>query len=89
MLKREQAKALKVIQKCLSTEFKFIDVKSVDMIPDLSDIILYSKKYIVKAKFVNDGTNYIHIKFENTDGFIYEFFCNNYIWFIKAFSFDK
>lgn len=80
--------ALDLIKKNLTTDFRNVYIKSVEMIPDLSDIILYSKSYAVKAKLENENSNLIHIKLENVEGSVFEWFVEDYDWFLKTFSFN-
>lgn len=80
--------ALDTIKKYLTTEFRNITITSVELIPDLSDIILYSKSYAIKAKFEDEESYLIHLKLENVEGFVFEWFTNEYEWFLKIFSFE-
>ena len=77
--------ALDIVKKNLTTEFRNIRIKSVELIPDLSDIILYSRSYVIKAKLENNESNTIHIKLENVEGFVFEWFTENYDWFLDTF----
>ena len=79
--------ALDTIKENLTTEFRNMRLNSIEMIPDLSDIILYSRSYAIKARFEDESCKLIHIKLENVEGSVFEWFVEDYDWFIKTFSF--
>lgn len=80
-----QKQCFEVIKENLSDEFRFVDVARFDNLSDLSDMILYGNKSRVKAKI--DKSKAIHIKIEDLNGFVFEGFTTNYLWFLRTFSF--
>lgn len=80
-----QKQCFEVIKQNLSDKFRFIDVARFENLSDLSDMILYGNQSRIKARI--DGSNAIHIRIEDLNGFVFEAFTTNYKWFLNTFSF--
>lgn len=80
-----QQKSFNIIKENLSDSFRVIEVKKMQNIAELSDMIIYGISSQVKARI--DESNSIHIRIENINGFIFEGFTENYNWFLETFSF--
>jgi len=83
--KRLQEESLALIKQHLSDEFKHLILIEINNIIELSDMILFGVHTEIKARI--DESNFIHIKIEDINGFLYEGFTQNYTWFLQTFSF--
>ena len=79
-----QRKSLVLIKQHLSGEFKRVKVVNMNNIAELSDMILQCVYTVIKARI--DESDFIHIKIEDMNGYLFEGFTQNYKWFCETFS---
>ena len=81
-----QQQCFDIIKKHLSGDFQRVYVACFENIAELSDMVIYGIRSIVKARI--DESKLIHIKIEDMNGFLFEGFTQNYKWFLETFSFQ-
>lgn len=82
-----QKQSLVLIKQNLSGEFRRVKVVNMNNLPELSDMILYGVHTVIKARI--DESDFIHIKIEDMNGYLFEGFTQNYTWFCETFSLEK